>query len=271
VTTADASAVIPDDTLATRQLARGDVSASHGLLEAFAAAIATHGTLYDWAAMQPQPRALRGRAPVFVATVPESDETVVVRHAWHGGLFAPVTGDRFRRPTRAPLEFAHSSALRSVGIPTTTVLGFARYDAGLGTCRVDVVSRFVPHAFDLGMIAAALVPQITLTAALEATLHLLRRLALAGIVHPDLNVKNVLITADASISSPGTLVAMVIDVDVVQWVSGALPRSIMQRNVARLVRSIRKWRTQFGCDVTDQTLATFSRAAMNSVGSSRTT
>ncbi len=258
-------AVRPDDSLHTRQLAHGDVSASHGLLDALAAAIATHGTLYDWASLQPQPRALRGRAPVFVATLPGTAETVVVRHGWHGGLLAPVTGDRFRHPTRAPREFAHSLALRSAGIPTTTVLGFARYHAGFGTCRVDVVSRFVPDAFDLGMIAAALVPQIPLAAALEATLHLLQRLALAGVVHPDLNVKNVLLAPESSPSPAGALRALVIDVDVVQWQPQAQPHAIMERNVTRLVRSIRKWRRQFGCDVTDVTLDAFMRDAMTRV------
>jgi hypothetical protein len=278
VTTDATNVVLPDETLHTRRLAHGDVSASHGLLDAFAAAIATHGTLYDWASLQPQPRALRGRAPVFVAMLPDTEETVVVRHGWHGGLFAPVTGDRFRHPTRAPREFAHSSALRAAGIPTTTVLGFARYRAGFGMCRVDVVSRFVPDAFDLGMIAAALVPQISLTAALEATLHLLHRLALAGVVHPDLNVKNVLLTREASpssslSSSPSSskvLQAMVIDIDVVQWQPQAQPQSVMQRNVTRLVRSMRKWRTQFGCDLTDVTLDAFTRDAMKRMAGSLT-
>ena len=253
----------------TRQLARGDITASHGLLDAFAAAIATHGTLYDWASLQPQPRALRGRAPVFVATLPTTDETVVVRHAWHGGLFAPVTGDRFRYPTRAPRELAHSNALRAAGIPTTTMLGFARYPAGFGTCRVDVVSRFVPDAFDLGMIAAALVPQIPFAEALVATLDLLHRLALAGVVHPDLNVKNVLL---ASAPSPASVAlhALVIDVDVVQWPAQRAPRAIMQQNVNRLVRSLRKWRTQFGCEVSDQTLDAFTRDALMRVSSPRT-
>ncbi len=252
-----------DVVVETRRLARADVTASPPLVDALAALIDHHGTLYDWAASQPQPRALRGRAPVFVATIPGARETVVVRHAWHGGLLAPLTGDRFRRPSRAPLELARSAQLRARGIPTTTVLGFARHDAGPGLCRVDVVSRFMPDAYDLGAIAAGLVPDMTSDAALAATRTLLTRMADAGVEHPDLNVKNILLTR----AGHRTLTAMVIDVDVIRWDSQRAPEAIMRANVTRLTRSIRKWRTHFGCDISESALAAFAREALASAAS----
>ena len=189
----------------------------------------------------------------------------MVRHAWHGGFFAPLTGDRFRRPTRAPIEYANSFALQAMGIPTTTVLGFARYDAGLGSCRVDVLSRFVPDAFDLGMVAAALVPEIATAEALDATAQLLYKMAVAGVVHPDLNVKNVLLARPESLMTPPALVAMIIDVDVVRWTTNVPAHEVMQRNLNRLVRSARKWRTQFGCDLTDRTLDAFVRDTVGTI------
>ncbi len=240
----------------TRQVANGDVTAnldiSERLLDVLADLVAEHGTLYAWAATQPQPRALRGRAPVYVAELPERLETVVVRHAWHGGLLAPVTGDRFRRPSRAPVELNQSARLLDIGIPTTTVLGFARYDAGPGLCRVDVVTRFVPDAFDLGQVVAGLVPGLSATEALNATQLLLERLAHGRVVHPDLNVKNVLLTRSTTGVS-----AMVIDVDVVSITPDASFADTMQRNVQRLGRSLRKWRTQFGCDLSERDIARF--------------
>lgn len=245
--------------IATRVVPGGDVSAESTMLEALASLIETHGTLYDWAANQTQPRAMRGRAPVFVATVPGTDDTVVVRHAWHGGLFAPLTGDRFRFPTRAPHEFAMSHALRAAGIPTTQVLGYARYRVRMGLCRVDVLSRFVPDAYDLGMVVAGLVPEIQCHEALEATHILLQRLAHAGVVHPDLNVKNILLVRSAG----GELTAMIIDVDVVRWTPGRAPADVMQRNVHRLARSIRKWHHNFGCEVTETMLAQFTKDALH--------
>lgn len=252
---APSSSALPPLTVAL--VSNGDVSVVPSLVESVAALVSRYGTLYDWAANQPQPRAMRGRAPVYVATIPGSDETVVVRHAWHGGLFAPITSDRFRWPTRAPHEYAMSVALRAAGIPTTQVLGYARYRAWFGFCRVDVMSRLVPNAYDLGMVVAGLVPDISCRDALSATQALLVRLARVGVVHPDLNVKNILVVrhADESLS------AMIIDVDVVRWRRDDDAADTMRVNVARLTRSLRKWHRNFGCDVTEAMLNRFAHEA----------
>jgi len=240
-----------------------EVVAHTRVVDALATVIQEHGTLYEWAAERPQPRALRGRAPVFVATLPTVDETIVVRHAWHGGLLAPLSRDLFRMPTRAPLEFAQSQRLRDANIPTTEVLGFARYKAEFGFRRVDVVSRFIPDAYDLGMIAAGLAPQIDRDAALSATIELLVKLAAIGVVHPDLNVKNVLVRH----TRRDALEAMMIDVDVVRWDPHRQPIDVMRRNVTRLLRSMRKWRTHFGCDVADARMLAFEREALAAASS----
>lgn len=240
----------------TRRIGRSDVTGVALVLDDLAEVVRRHGTLYDWAQEQPQPRAMRGRAPVYVAALPTSGVSVVVRHAWHGGLLAPVTADRFRRPSRAPIEMSQSTALRDAGIPTTEVLGFARYPAALGLlCRVDVVSRYVPDAADLGMVLAGLAPFVDCETALDATQRLLLQLAAHGIVHPDLNVKNILLRPSAD-----GIDAMMIDVDVVQWNAERTPADTMRLNVARLTRSVKKWRTHFGCDVTDARITSFASA-----------
>lgn len=232
-----------------------DVTSVPGVLDDFAALVREHDTLYNWAAEQPQPRALRGRAPVYVATLPACGIPVVVRHGWHGGVLAPLTADRFRRPTRAPLEMERSAALRATGIPTTEVLGFARYPAAFGLCRVDVVTRLVEDAADLGMVLAGLAPLVACETAWTATQRLLVQLATHGVIHPDLNVKNVLLRP----SSDG-VEALIIDVDVVRWDVNRAPADTMRANLARLLRSVRKWRERFGCDVTDARLTTFGIA-----------
>lgn len=251
---------LPIQPLVTHRITGADVTAPVAIANTLVEIVQEFGTLYDWAAGQPQPRALRGRAPVYVAALPNVKETVVVRHAWHGGLLAPITSDRFVRPTRAPLEQHMSARLRDAGIPTTVVLGYARYDIFSELCRVDVVSRFIPDAFDLGMIAAGLVPDVARDEALRATSALLVRLAAHGVIHPDLNVKNVLLVREGV-----ALKALMIDVDVVRWDPSRSPQETMQANVARLTRSMRKWRTHFGCDVTDTMLEHFARDAMASV------
>ena len=249
-----------------------DVTAVADVRDDLVTLVREYGTLYEWAERQPQPRALRGRAPVYVAPLPSSGVQVVVRHAWHGGLLAPLTGDRFRRPTRAPIEMQQSAALRAAGIPTTDVVGFARYAAGAGLARVDVVTRYVEHTADLGMVLAGLSAEMDCEPALTATQHLLLQLARHGVVHPDLNVKNILLRACTdqdsmpspmpfcamtNSSTPARLEALVIDVDVIDWVPVRAARETMERNVSRLVRSLQKWRTQFGCDLADQRIAHF--------------
>jgi hypothetical protein len=225
--------------------------------EELATLVRRHGSLYEWAASQPQPRALRGRAPVYVATLPQSGVSVVVRHAWHGGLLAPFTRDLFRRPTRAPLEYGCSRELQERGIPTTDVLGYVLYNAPLGLAQVDVVTRYVDDTVDLGMVLAGLAPNIECEAALEATLQLLESLASHGVLHPDLNVKNILLHTPQGAAAR----AMVIDVDVVQ-IGATSPQRTMERNVARLVRSLHKWNRQFGCDMAEARITAFAATAL---------
>lgn len=230
---------------------------SAALLPRLTAIVGRFGSLYEWAASEPQPRALRGRAPVYVARLPEHGPTVVVRHAWHGGLLAPLTQDVFRRPTRAPLELARSRELQALGIATTDVLGYALYDAPFGLARVDVMTRYVPDTADLGMVLAGLAPTIDRDTAIAATLDLLEALATHRVVHPDLNVKNILLhTPD---NAPAR--ALVIDVDVVHIGTVSVAQA-MERNVARLARSLHKWNRQFGCDFAEAYVAEFTTAAL---------
>ena len=250
-----------DNGLIERQIDGGDVVGEPHIIDALSHVLAQHRSLYAWAAGQAQPRAMRGRAPVYVAMLPGTNETVVVRHAWHGGLFAPITSDRFRHPTRAPHEYRMSQALRSVGVPTTAILGFARYRAAFGLCRVDVVSRLEPDAYDLGHVAAKLVPDVATAEALDATRTLLVLLATHHIVHPDLNVKNILLQRDRM----GRLRAMVIDVDVVRIEKTASFSYVMLRNVRRLERSLNKWRVRVADTLTDAELIAFSQSARDAV------
>lgn len=245
------------------RLGASEVVAVDEVADDFLTIIREAGSLYEWAADQTQPVALRGRAPVYVALLPKSSVEVVVRHAWHGGLLAPITGDRFIRPSRAPFEMAISSAMRSAGIATTEILGFVRYDAGMGLVRVDVASRFVSNASDLGTVLGGLAPDIGCDEALEATLHLLNALSVHGISHPDLNVKNILLHRPHE----DTLRAMVIDVDVIKWDASRGRMATAELNVRRLSRSMRKWRRHFDCDLPDDSIDKFVRRALDDAGS----
>jgi hypothetical protein len=229
-------------------------------------AIHEAGSLYAWAGDRPQPRALRGRAPVYVATLPGTRHTIAVRHAWHGGLLAPITGDRWLRPGRAAIELRKSIALNKAGIATAPVLGYALYPTAGVFVRVDVISRFVENSWDLGAVLSDLAPGTSREDALAATRRLLVQLAAHRLLHPDLNVKNILLRHRAA-----SVDALVIDVDVMQLDIRRTPEQVMRGNAERLLRSMRKWSRQSGTHLDEGLLLSLRRELIESTPSAAAT
>jgi len=189
--------------------------------------------------------------------LPGSGTRVVVRHARHGGLFAPITGDRFAGSGRAPHELATSARLVAARVPTPAFVGYAVYPAGFGLSRIDVLVEEVAGARDL----ANMVRDGGMTEPLiAATAQLLAALARAGARHEDLNLKNILISRPALPNGdPGEPKAYAIDVD---RVSFGHPRvRTMEANIARLARSARKWRRGRELPIGEEELATLARRA----------
>lgn len=220
-------------------------------------AILTANTLHDWASRVYGANLYTGRAPAYGVALPGSGTRVVVRHARHGGLLAPITGDLFAGSGRAPHELAMSARLGAARVPTPAFVGYAVYPAGFGLSRIDVLVEEVPGARDL----ANVVRDGGMTPALiEATARLLAALARAGARHEDLNLKNVLISRPAMPDGePAAPTAYAIDVD---RVSFGHPRvRTMEANVARLARSARKWRRGRELPIDEEQLATLARRA----------
>jgi RIO-like serine/threonine protein kinase len=180
-----------------------------------------HGTLYAAAAAHPDRREYGGRGVAYGVRL--AGARVVVRHSRHGGLLAPLTGDLFLPPTRAPHERRSAVRLEERGVPTPEVVAYAVYHVGLFR-RTDVVTREIEGARDLAACEATPEAQ----AAVE---RLLAAMAEAGALHPDLNAKNILVAPDGD-----GLLAYVIDVDRVVFRKGGVDHA----NRARLRRSIAK-------------------------------
>lgn len=205
------------------------------------------GTLYRYAESHPQARALAGRGIAYAVPLPGALEPVVVRHNRHGGALARFTGDLFRRPTRAPIELEMSERLRNAGVRTPAILGYALYPAPAGFCRSDVMTREVSDSFDFS--AAIMSDDAALRSrAVVATAGLVSTLSEVRARHHDLNVKNVLLRD----SDEGALEAFVLDVDRVEFVASA--DDAREANLARLLRSAYKWRTNHGARVTEAEL-----------------
>lgn len=214
-----------------------------------ARAMLAEGSLYEAAARDLAARPLQGRGVAYAIALPVTGTRAVVRHNRHGGLLAPLTGDRFLPPTRAPRELASALRLRELGVPTPDVLMYATSPAPFLFRRADVVTRQIEAGRDL---SAFMLPETTSSERAEAwaaTRTLVRAMHDAGVRHHDLNVKNVLLARTET-----GLVAHLLDVDRVTF--GA-PRSdeIARANAARLLRSARKWRDERGALFEERELA----------------
>ncbi len=216
-----------------------------------------HGTLHHWAECQPEREELRGRgvtwATVLAAGADSQSATpVVVRHSRHGGLFAGLTGDLFPRPTRAPRELAMSVRLAAAGVPTPELVAYTVHPVAGLLARSDVMTRRLPPGRDFPDAWHAAAPGPARDAILTAVGALLRALSAAGAQHPDLNVKNVYVTA----GDPP--VAFVLDVDRVT-ISGDTRAAAT--NFARFARSVRKWQERHALALGDAELVRLATLA----------
>jgi hypothetical protein len=205
-------------------VARSDVALN--VRRSLVSADGSRCTLLEYASRHPGARLLQGRGATYAVPLPQSTDRVVVRHNRHGGLFGRLTGDLFLSPTRAPHELEISLELSKLGVPTPEILAYALYPPGGVLQRSDVCSR------ETGTERAA---------AFLATAELLAALARAGARHHDLNAKNILLTYES---------AYVLDVD--RMTLGGKPESVLVGNLARLGRSLRKWRDQCGARVSER-------------------
>jgi hypothetical protein len=214
------------------------------------------GTLHEWAARQPLREEMRGRGIIYSVDLPTAPATpVVVRRNRHGGLLHGLTGEYFLAPTRAPLELATSLRLAAAGIPTPEVIAYAIYPAAGIFARSDVMTRRLPEGDDFPA-AWKKASEADRNSVLVAVARLLGALARAGAWHADLNLKNIFVGG-----SGADLAAYLLDVDRVTFPGGS---GIAARNFRRLARSARKWRTRWGLDFDEDSLARLAVLAQES-------
>jgi hypothetical protein len=249
-----ARAAAPPAGYAAAHVGSTDVVAIPTLLPGLREILASR-TLYAHAAAHPARRVRTGRAPVYIVPLEGCERPVVVRHSWHGGALARLTGDRFIASTRAPRELAISLRLARLGVPTPRIVAYAVYHAGPFLRRSDVLTEEIEDSADLAAILTGTRQVVPRAEAIAATEGLLMTMARAGIRHPDLNLKNILVARAAS----HTATAFLLDVDRVH-IDPARARAA-SANAARLVRSANKWRRR-RAPITDAEIAMFQSAAL---------
>jgi len=221
---------------------------AHASCELWVRAVLEKETLYLWAARHSERRSLPGRVPAFAVPLPNEDRRVVIRHGQHGGLLGPLLGDVFLPPTRAPYELLASYVLANAGVRTPPVLAFAVYPAGWLLRRSDFVTLELPGR-DLGTALLDGPDDLGRRSWLAPVAELVRALTRAGAWHPDLNVRNILLVPDAS----GAASAFVLDIDRVRFAPPGDP-NVRDANIARLERSVRKFRSLHGGGFEDSEL-----------------
>lgn len=201
-----------------------------------------HGTLSAAAATHPATETLRGRGAVRVVPSPISPgERWAVRHYHRGGAAAALLGDRYLRlgAPRPLREYRVGRELERRGVPTVPHVGAAWYPAGAFR-RGDLVTGFVPAAPDLAAVLFGAGSNADPAGAMRAAGSLLRRLHEAGLWHPDLNLKNILIRPDAGADG-----ALVLDLDRAR-LRPRIGGRARRRMVDRFWRSARKWSERTG-------------------------
>lgn len=224
--------------------------------------------MIEAAASHPHAETLRGRGRVLVVPAPAGEwpETTrwVVRHYHRGGAVAGVLGDRYLRAgePRPLREFRVIQSVLDLGVPTARPVGAAAYGAGV-FYRGDLVTEWVPDTADLGATlfgAAQLDEPATRPAgstdplaAMAAAGRLVRLLHERRIVHPDLNLKNILIRSGA-----GAPRALVLDLDRAR-LAARLPERARARMLARFERSLGKWEARMAAPAPAGALEAFRR------------
>lgn len=212
-----------------------------------------HGTLAAAAVAQPEVETLTGRGEVHIVPAPAGAGRWAIRHYHRGGAVASLLGDRYLRlgTPRPDRELAMGRALEAAGIPTPRHIGGAVYPHGVWY-RGDLITEYVPDSMDLAAVlfggAAAGhsvgAPPFDPAAAMRAAGALVRHLHDDGVVHRDLNLKNILIAGSVSgergAGADGSIRALVLDLDRASLRSRVSERA-RRRMLERFWRSARKW------------------------------
>jgi tRNA A-37 threonylcarbamoyl transferase component Bud32 len=185
---------------------------------------------------------LHGRNPLFEYDL--GDERLVMRRYSHGGLLRWATGARFLDPERPFRELILGDALRRSHISTPLVVAARARPAMGGGWYLDLVTRRVEDSSDFGAVIEAVrrgeLSESTRAKAIWALGDLLRRLHSFGLLHADLQPRNLLVR-NSALAGEGEdkMKIWVIDLDRSAFVE-SLSTPERLNNLRRLFRAINR-------------------------------
>ncbi|HEX7050443.1 MAG TPA: lipopolysaccharide kinase InaA family protein [Longimicrobiales bacterium] len=209
-------------------------------IEPASRALRQAGSLFAFAAACADAEPLEGRGAVY--SIPAPGGRWVVRHYRRGGAVARILEDRYLRAgaPRPVRELRTSHAVRVRGIDSPEVVAGVIYPAG-PAYRADLATRYIPHSADLARVLFGPErPAAERESACAAAGGLLRAMHERGVIHPDLNLKNILL--EWTTDPPR---AHLLDLDRGRVVE-RVPRRRREAMLRRFWRSARKWETRTG-------------------------
>lgn len=178
-------------------------------------------------------QSFRGRAAVATWNNAAFSAPLVVRRCSHGGFWRHFAGDRYLGDRRARIEIEHSQRMQKLGIATPEIVGVVLYKRGL-FARMDFLTVQVPNSVDFVAFLASQPTAQQRTAVIQAVRDLLAQCALHGLLHKDLNARNILL-----VHTNNSARAYLLDVEDVVW-APEKAEQVRAANHARLARSLRK-------------------------------
>lgn len=176
----------------------------------------------------------RGRGRIFEVPPPEDfpGEALMLKQLLHGGLYGRLNRERFLGAERALRELRVTARARERGVPVPEI-AFVAWTPG-GLSRLYLATVRVPGSRNLDEVLRDEPPGRARALALRAAARAVREMHDAGLVHGDLNFRNVMIT-----ESEGSPEGFVLDLD-----RSFFPESLTDdhraANLARLLRSVLK-------------------------------
>jgi hypothetical protein len=173
--------------------------------------------------------------------------TIVCRQYLHGGWLRGVTGGNFLGEERALRELEVTAYLEEKGFPVVSPVGYVA-ESQASSRRLYFLSLFLPDAHDLmtHFASAGTRERLRMAKRLAAALFEMGRL---GVYHPDLHLRNVLVTSSGGL--------FLLDFD--KAYRKEMASTDYERMFWRLDRFVRKYAPLFGRPIDDRERLIFLR------------
>ena len=173
-----------------------------------------------------------GRQEHPVVVLP-SGEKIVVRDYRRGGLVRRFNRDRYFGGNRALDELRATERARAGGVRTARVLAAIEHPRTVGYTAL-IATLLIPGATDAAEWLRGATPEARLPVLREAG-HQLGTMHAAGVAHPDVNLRNLLV-----VEADGGPEVWLLDFDKAQVHAAEVPLARRRLDLRRIARSARK-------------------------------